>query len=817
MINILNFFKKNKLLIILLAITALGACLRSFNFHDLVRFNDDQARDAQIVNNMIEKNDYPLLGPKAGGTKFNLGPAFYYIEYISALLFGNNPAGIATIILLLSIASIPLLFFFLRFYFSEKISFFTVFLYALSFFAIKYSKFSWNPNAIPFFLLIFFIAYYKIGFTPKKPAQKIFWYLLLGISMGIGTQLHTLLLILLPALAIIDLMRAFFAKNKEKARGILAALAIGLICNLPLIIYDLKNDGENAKSFFQGTTQKAGDSFARGKNLLKNFNFFANGNAYVLSGYEPQKNWLDSKNYFSFENSKEIFASIAGMLFFLSGFLLNIFLLRQEKQRNEKKFLEIILLSLGASFLIFWPLAGDLKARFFIVCFIYPFIFLALWLSFISAKMKNKNFQRLLFIAIAIILAYTNSSTYKKAYDFKLYADKGDIYGGISLGEAEKISAFIIESSKADNLSDKKFHLLPFKFNKSIKYLNKKSNLNTPLESFASAKEVSDNAILVWLGKSKNFTRIPDKKEFFTYNLLEAREIGRFAVFLFKKKSPEKPVKIGFITDVHARRTKKENGDLNVSSRAGLENFITHMNTRFHPDFSMQNGDLIDGTKRKGQASIDDFELVKKYFQKLNAPFYHVNGNHDMRGLTRNEWLKLTNNEKTYYFFDYKGLRIFILDGNENEKISREKFIDGDPYSYIMTNEQLTWLENELGNSKKMKKTVFIHYPPISKNADRILNPEIAKKLQKLFSEHNVAAVFSGHTEILDYTELNGVQYFTLQGLDKSKNKNIHWLDSFAEISVAEDVSAMLYYKKNREENYQTLRIPSEEYDKIEK
>ena len=117
---------------------------------------------------MIEKNDFPLLGPKAGGTKFNLGPAFYYMEYLSALIFGNNPAGIATFIVILSILSIPLFYYFFRFFFQRNICLILTFLYAISFYAIKYSKFAFRFLAMTLMSIIITTRNYNIFIVPEN-------------------------------------------------------------------------------------------------------------------------------------------------------------------------------------------------------------------------------------------------------------------------------------------------------------------------------------------------------------------------------------------------------------------------------------------------------------------------------------------------------------------------------------------------------------------------------------------------------------------------------------------------------------------------
>ena len=141
---------KNWSFIILLGIFIVGIFLRTYEFHDFLRFNADQSRDAGIVSSYIEgEAPLPLLGPKAGGTDFRVGPAFYYFQIASAKLFGDAPDAVAYPDLLFSILAIPLLFFFLRKYFDVRTALFLTALFAVSMYAVKYARFAWNPNSRP--------------------------------------------------------------------------------------------------------------------------------------------------------------------------------------------------------------------------------------------------------------------------------------------------------------------------------------------------------------------------------------------------------------------------------------------------------------------------------------------------------------------------------------------------------------------------------------------------------------------------------------------------------------------------------------------
>lgn len=193
-------------------------------------------------------------------------------------------------------------------------------------------------------------------------------------------------------------------------------------------------------------------------------------------------------------------------------------------------------------------------------------------------------------------------------------------------------------------------------------------------------------------------------------------------------------------------------------------------------------------------------------------PQYDVMGNHDLRGLTSEQWMELSGREKSYYHIDQDGLRTIILNGNDNQE---------DDAIYQVTDQQFEWLEKILADSIGLKKIVFIHYPIVSKNiqpGDKMIVPESGAKLKKLFAEFGVLAVFSGHIEKLELNEEDGVRYFVIPGLERSKNKSVAWYDSFAEINVRNQARVTFYYKKDRsQKTYQKLEIPSEEFEKIVK
>ena len=186
----------------MLAIILVGTFLRTYQHKNWLYFDDDQANDATIVDNFIHgRIKLPELGPNMGNTQFCLGPMFYYFQIASAEFFGDYPDKLAYPDLFFSILTIPLLFYFLKKYFSANLSLTLTGLYTISYFAIKFSRFAWNTNSMPFFILLFLLA--MLEFLKNREKTSWWWALALGLATGVGVQLHAMLLVIFPIMGIL--------------------------------------------------------------------------------------------------------------------------------------------------------------------------------------------------------------------------------------------------------------------------------------------------------------------------------------------------------------------------------------------------------------------------------------------------------------------------------------------------------------------------------------------------------------------------------------------------------------------------------------
>jgi 4-amino-4-deoxy-L-arabinose transferase-like glycosyltransferase len=520
-----NFLKNHKLLILLSLIIIFGAFLRLYNFNDLARFNTDQVRDAKMAEKILEGKEFPLLGPKAGGTYFKLGPAFYYLQAISGFIFGNNPSGMVLFVGILSVLSIPLLFLFLRYYFSVNISLLLVLAYSFSFYVIKYSRFGWNPNIIPFFFILFLLSLLKIiGFKDKKFGK---WHVFLIISSGIGVQLHTLLLVLMPVLILLTYAYIFFKEKKINFLNLIIVISGILLLNLPFFVYDFQNEGKNIKNFLSGTEKKTAKNSSMIENILKDGQFFIQGNTYAISSFEPQKNWIKTKKLLKSNNVFEITAAIFGTAFSLFGLFYLIKKFISEKEEEKKIFLGLTTVSIIFSFLILLPIANELNIRYLIILIFLPYVFLGFLIEFLLKNTKKYPAFFVIFIFLAL-LAFLNLRTYIKTYNLENYTARTSSYGGISVKESRDISNFMFDLSKEYDPSEINFSVPSFKFSPSIDYFNEKRNIPTKSKDNSSRIKfiISD-----YKDVEKTMLKIKNNN-----NLINSFKTGRFTVFAFESK-----------------------------------------------------------------------------------------------------------------------------------------------------------------------------------------------------------------------------------------------------------------------------------------
>ncbi len=398
--------KKKYLIVISVAIITVGVFLRVFNFSDWLHFELDQARDARIVNLAAEEGigNLPLLGPKAAGSFLRLGPVFYYFEYFSAEIFGNTPDGIAVISLIFSCLTLPLFYFFVRRYFSQKISLMLLFLFSVSLFLIMYSRFAWNPNNLPFFVLA--ASYALLRAVDHGEKKRGWWLVAAAVALAIATQLHFIAFLALPLIA-----GAFLLIKHPHInwKFWLLAAAVIVFFYIPPVINDIKTGGGNISEFkkiFVKKSAKDGDKYSLTEKIIKNAGETAIGYFIIQTGYQKAELPVVKESApFKFDIvcdkncKKNILPGMIAALLIISGVVLFFVNFFSRKEARQRDFLIISALWFLASFALFVPIAYNLAPRFFLLVAPLAFVFFGLLLEF-AEKKKILLVGYLLFLAI---------------------------------------------------------------------------------------------------------------------------------------------------------------------------------------------------------------------------------------------------------------------------------------------------------------------------------------------------------------------------------------------------------------------------------
>lgn len=398
-------------------ILILGIFLRTYHFHQWIYFGDDQNRDLHLITDVLSGNrPIPLLGPDmTGGRGFLLGPIYYYFQMMADTLFGVSAAHQAYPDWLFSVLFLPLLAFFLTRIWSTTAAIGATAIAAVSFFLLEYSRFAWNVNPIPFFVLLALLSLWQLLTDGKAARWK--WIIALGIAIGVGIQLHAILLTLLP---ILTLLVFFFLLRKKQLRWshFVVIVAIATILNGSQIIHEYQTNFENTKAFFATSSFKSDRTKGSlTKNIALDIACNTQAISHIISslGNHDLCDFIyedDTKNtYFSTplaipSKHSELFGEIVSLLFSVIGYGLLIRAFRRETNRKKKYLLGLILTYMALSFLVMIPIAAGSRLRYFLPITFLPFVFLAL---IIDTLREQK--QWLIAIGLIGFLIGTNATT----------------------------------------------------------------------------------------------------------------------------------------------------------------------------------------------------------------------------------------------------------------------------------------------------------------------------------------------------------------------------------------------------------------------
>lgn len=234
--------------------------------------------------------------------------------------------------------------------------------------------------------------------------------------------------------------------------------------------------------------------------------------------------------------------------------------------------------------------------------------------------------------------------------------------------------------------------------------------------------------------------------------------------------SAEKPlIRFGMISDVHYANREPAGIRFYNQSLTKVQEAIDRMNQE-KLDFLVELGDFKDQEAVPNEANTLKFLTdIESVFQKFNGPTYHVLGNHDMDGISKQQFLERVENtgipkSQSYYSFDRKGIHFVVLDGNFTKE---GKAYDHGNFSWddaSISTEEIDWLKDDL-KSNKLPVLVFIHQMLEPSKSAKHAVQNATEVRQILEQSKNVFCVLQGHVHEEIYKFINGIHYYSVNAV----------------------------------------------------
>ena len=408
----------NKIFWIVCGIVMIGFVLRIYHFSDWMHYQLDQSRDFRVIHAALEygPGELPLQGPRAGGSFLRLGPLLYYLEYGSAIVFGDTPAGSVMIILLLNVLAIPLFYLFVRRFFDQWMSVGLACIFSVSIFLITYSRFGWNPNLILPFTLLFVYALLRLHTYGEKKDHAGWWLVIASVALAFITNMHFVAFVTMPLIAIIYLV---WSRPWIGLRYWVVAIGVFLFLNTPLIINDVKTGGENFVAFVDVVLDRSGNASdddgeaesTKSHTLLDKavYNFGKHTQFYwmILTGDQmaviPELDGTDLQCNYDCRHG--IVRGVFSMIMIFCAFGCWFFLYYVEEDRAKRDFLRLILVWSGVLFLVYTPLAYDLAPRFFLLNAPIAFVIVGIVFTAISLESRKTGVAMAMIIIVFCVIS----------------------------------------------------------------------------------------------------------------------------------------------------------------------------------------------------------------------------------------------------------------------------------------------------------------------------------------------------------------------------------------------------------------------------
>jgi hypothetical protein len=218
------------------------------------RFGGDEALFFRLGMDIVEGKAWPLLGTQITDGAARLpGPTFLYLMALPLLVW-RAPEAQYLFTELLGAATVVILWQALRRPVGERPALWTGFVFALAPWAALFADRTWNPNVLPFFVVVGVAAALRLREAPGSRAALVLWP-----TLAVLPHLHLSAPVAwagLLALVGVGTLRQGLTQGHRRLHII--GLGLALLCYVPLLVHEVQTGFANGRQILVETVGRQG-------------------------------------------------------------------------------------------------------------------------------------------------------------------------------------------------------------------------------------------------------------------------------------------------------------------------------------------------------------------------------------------------------------------------------------------------------------------------------------------------------------------------------------------------------------------------------
>ena len=235
------------------ALFFVAAALR-LSLLNTARFTGDEARFFTLTSDIVDGQSWPLLGERNTSGQSRLpGPASFYLVALP-LLVARAPEAQYAFVELLGAAAVVMLWLALRRRFGERSAAFAGALFALSPWAALYADRTWNPNVLPFFVVVALLCAVRLRERPSSFAPlAVLWP-----TCAVMAQMHLSAPVAWAGIAVLVAP----TRRGWNRRALALGLALAAALFVPMLVHELSTSFANTRHLWAEMVGASGSAEA---------------------------------------------------------------------------------------------------------------------------------------------------------------------------------------------------------------------------------------------------------------------------------------------------------------------------------------------------------------------------------------------------------------------------------------------------------------------------------------------------------------------------------------------------------------------------